>query len=161
VSIRLDEKKVIDILSKREYFIKIISTQREELAADLYNKDGVIQQISLKGKEFDKLQLGKTNNRNDIGIVYERTEKELLNQIKVINKQLDELQEEENLINTVWIAYRNLDKEEYELIGRLYIKMEKWDVICKDLGITRSTLQRRRKQVMKHFFRLIDILEER
>ena|GEM_PF-6661560 len=161
MSIRLDEKKVIDILSKREYFIKIISTQREELAADLYNKDGVIQQISLKGKEFDKLQLGKTNNRNDIGIVYERTEKELLNQIKVINKQLDELQEEENLINTVWIAYRNLDKEEYELIGRLYIKMEKWDVICKDLGITRSTLQRRRKQVMKHFFRLIDILEER
>ena len=62
-----------------------------------------------------------------------------------LRMQLCQMQEELYKIQRAWLCYQSLPVLEYEILNRLYEKHELWKKVEGDLGISHTTLIRKRK----------------
>lgn len=154
---QVSENEIINILTNRDILLDTIRRKREELLAESNEiEEAVIRQISLSGKPLKADVLSKTNdNKENILKILEKSKEERILLANAIERQLDLLFMEEQMINRVWIAYRRTDSLDYRLLEALYIKNEKQELICMEFNISKATLNRRRKTVINNLQKII------
>lgn len=148
--LKMDEERVIYLLRNKKTLIDNYNRRESQLLSGLESYSETIEGVSFKSKEIKEFVLSRTNSPAD----------PIFSLIEKIERERETMAYEalEGLLNVIWLQYelstllRELDilDEPYRsILERLYMNGDSWDETAFSLGMTKTTLHRKRKEAIK------------
>lgn len=149
----MTEKRIKEILGKKNEMICKIVSQRTMALNEIKNKDAILEAVAYQPINITN-STSKSNNHKDLYDVLERQEKIMKESNIVYLEMLNSLMEEEEEINRIWICFNQLPLEQYEILYRLYVLGQKYEFCKSILEIDHRTFIDRRQCGMRNILSL-------
>lgn len=117
----------------------------EEMGWEIADKE-LIEILALKRKDVETIaSRGYTNGLEDLVIQKKKKKAEYMNELR---KRMELLDGEWEIIQRVWVCLQSLPVDQYEILKKMYLEKEKWNVIEKQMDISHGCLVKRRKTAL-------------
>lgn len=95
-----------------------------DLYNDLFDTDTLIQVIATKTAHMDGMPKPPGSSKKDLSDIVLRHEKQLKKWYREISYEIDLLLAKEEMLRRVWLCYRILPENEYQVITKVYINKQ-------------------------------------
>ena len=138
------EADVIYLLKNHEYIQSSIKFIEKQIVNLITSKSELIRQLSMPGMNYDNavgIRFAPKPKIHDVVEDYRSIEIQSLNEAKLL---LTAVKEEQEVLAIVMKRMYALPEPYRSVLLMLYLQHEKWDTICRELVISRTTLQQMR-----------------
>ena len=136
----MTEEDVVYFLKNGKSIKATIKSCRDYIAAALSESDELIRELSMPGVASG-MSVVRGNGQNKIYNIYEKYMEILDERGRTVQQMIDVINEEEDTLNLVFNRTYRLPEPYRSVIIMLYINAEKWDTVCREMDISRKTLQ--------------------
>lgn len=113
-----------------------------DLYNDLFDTDTLIRVISTKSIQIDRMPKPPGSSKKDLSDIVLRHEKQLKKWYREISYEIDLLLAKEEMLRRVWLCYRILPDNEYQVITKVYINKQMCKQVELESGKTKTTFFR-------------------
>lgn len=141
-------EQIIKIIQKYGAMVQDLDYQMKNIVNEcVHLNQNIYRYAAFQSIDYENIGYG--SNISNLGDVLKKMSYEEQKYYQELEESLEELQQEINFIRRIHLCYMSLPYKEHELLRMMYEEKLSWNILIKELDISRSTVSRRRSYAIK------------